>query len=162
MDIEVDVLISHENKTLKASLNIDTQDWQFCPIESVKDGLALIGVDVDRISNEREVKYDWGEIVADMTHTLGDLGEASAWMTMTMANTTATDPQSLMLSNLYRSFPVLNTCKPCPICSLDENEPIDMVLSALIPHLNDNHKWTREEIADWVEAFSEEIGISHD
>ena len=22
-----------------------------------------------------------------------------------------------------------------------------------IPHLNDEHKWTREQIADWVESY---------
>jgi hypothetical protein len=39
----------------------------------------------------------------------------------------------------------------CPACGLVQATSIQ------IPHLNDDHRWTRERIADWLEPF-EEIG----
>lgn len=38
---------------------------------------------------------------------------------------------------------------PCPYCHY-ENERWS--LDTMITHLNDNHRWTREKIADWVET----------
>lgn len=37
--------------------------------------------------------------------------------------------------------------RPCPACPR-ENFP---VIGQCISHLNDHHRWTREEIADWVQ-----------
>ncbi len=43
---------------------------------------------------------------------------------------------------------VLSTSGGCPAgCGLVG------AVGLLIPHLNDEHRWTRETIADWVEAF---------
>jgi hypothetical protein len=36
---------------------------------------------------------------------------------------------------------------PCPAC------PVDTKGTNLIPHLNDEHRWTREQIADFVETI---------
>lgn len=43
---------------------------------------------------------------------------------------------------------------PCPVnhCGCDES------VEALTMHLNDDHQWTREQIADFVERFEESIG----
>jgi hypothetical protein len=38
----------------------------------------------------------------------------------------------------------------CPVC-----EQLDVV-GRIIPHLNDDHRWTRERIADWVESIERE------
>jgi len=43
-------------------------------------------------------------------------------------------------------FTCLDTVKPCPV------EPCKkkLVLAAIIVHLNDDHLWSREQIAAWV------------
>lgn len=37
----------------------------------------------------------------------------------------------------------------CPVCRGITREG---VTCGMIPHLNDDHRWTREQIADWVEG----------
>ena len=44
---------------------------------------------------------------------------------------------------VYGIWPWVNKIKLCPVC---EKEPP----YAVIPHLNNIHRWTRERIADWV------------
>lgn len=51
-------------------------------------------------------------------------------------------------------------------CPAEECEELDGTLGSLIAHLNDEHEWTREAIADWVstvepaETTSAEISTS--
>lgn len=40
---------------------------------------------------------------------------------------------------------------PCPVLGCEH----DHVNHATIPHLNDDHRWTREQIADWVQAIED-------
>ena len=42
---------------------------------------------------------------------------------------------------------VMHSGAMCPVCA-----KLDQV-RRMIPHLNDDHKWTREQIATWVEAL---------
>lgn len=52
-------------------------------------------------------------------------------------------------SGLERRFPIVNTLPlKCPTCG--KTTPV------MLPHLNDDHKWTREEIADWVECIEQQ------
>jgi len=50
-------------------------------------------------------------------------------------------------------FPVLNETVKCPTC-LDSG-PLDKIIIGL----NDIHKWTREQIADWLESLDLDIEI---
>jgi hypothetical protein len=43
-------------------------------------------------------------------------------------------------------FHCLDTVKPCPVDGCKKR----IYLAALIVHLNDDHRWTREAIADWL------------
>lgn len=61
---------------------------------------------------------------------------------------------------ILKAFPLLaRDIVPCPACGLvpsgDEDDLADN-----ISHLNDNHRWTRERIADWVATIeaAQEIG----
>ena len=47
------------------------------------------------------------------------------------------------------AWPVLLTYATCPACG--EKNPA----GAIIMHLNDDHRWTREQIADWVQTVEE-------
>lgn len=42
---------------------------------------------------------------------------------------------------------VLRSVDPCPVCGESKR------ISELIPHINDAHRWTRTEIADWLEPI---------
>ena len=42
----------------------------------------------------------------------------------------------------------------CPECSTSRS------LSELIPHLNDRHRWTREQIANFVETLEQQAGLA--
>jgi hypothetical protein len=45
---------------------------------------------------------------------------------------------------------------PCPGCDLTE-----LYVRSVITHLNDQHRWTREQIADWVAEIEITIGPQH-
>ena len=47
----------------------------------------------------------------------------------------------------------------CPACALEPPATASapaMAVFRLIPHLNDDHRWTREQIADWVETIEQQ------
>lgn len=57
-------------------------------------------------------------------------------------------------TNMYRLFPIVATRAPrCPACS--EYDPRCRDICHLIAHLNDEHEWTRERIADFVESLEQ-------
>lgn len=51
---------------------------------------------------------------------------------------------NLMYVEARRRWPFLNEMQTCPAC----NGPEDALVT--LWHLNDQHHWTRERIADWV------------
>lgn len=55
---------------------------------------------------------------------------------------------------LMTVFPILRIADrvACPVC----HQPRGMFQLATIPHLNDDHLWTRERIADWVEQIEQQ------
>lgn len=150
MDIEVDVLISLENKTLRASVAISHEDWAFCPETATSNALKAISVDLDSIGKSKDIKFEWGDIVMDLTSTLDEskFENKSAFVTISLTEESngGVKDVDLMLRDLYDFFPVLQAGEAdCPACEST------WLLSSLIPHMNDNHKWSREEIADWLE-----------
>ncbi len=55
------------------------------------------------------------------------------------------------------------TVASCPACALEpppEATPPSMPLYRLIPHLNDDHRWSRGRIADFVELVEQRIDAS--
>ncbi len=52
---------------------------------------------------------------------------------------------------LLDRFPILKTVTDCPVCGPEANcrTTLNVVIAS---HLNDDHRWTRERIADWIEA----------
>lgn len=55
------------------------------------------------------------------------------------------------LSSLVPGFELMTAV--CPIC-LNQKK-----LSSQVIHLNDSHKWTREDIADWLETLDHDLRI---
>jgi hypothetical protein len=52
--------------------------------------------------------------------------------------------------NVAEIWPWLRTLfDPCPVCA-DVSRPSYYESFGVIPHLNNDHRWTREQIADWV------------
>lgn len=45
----------------------------------------------------------------------------------------------------------LNRIHPLPPCPVDGCSGVRITFLGTIAHLNDDHRWTRERIADWVE-----------
>lgn len=54
------------------------------------------------------------------------------------------------LMDLYSFLNVGENVHHCPACDAVETDAIDVIY-----HLNDQHRWTREAIADWVEKTFE-------
>ena len=52
---------------------------------------------------------------------------------------------------LHQAWPIMLLRVSCPACE----RPIDTIQHRMI-HLNDDHRWSRETIADWVEQFEKE------
>jgi hypothetical protein len=59
--------------------------------------------------------------------------------------------QAMLIYIPYNWHQLLIQDEACPECGL--RSP----MSRQIPHLNDEHRWTRERIADWIEPFEEKL-----
>lgn len=55
------------------------------------------------------------------------------------------------IPNNWRSLFVANAT--CPVCGRTQ------ALKRTVPHLNDDHKWTREQIADFVESLESSLEL---
>jgi hypothetical protein len=55
-----------------------------------------------------------------------------------------------LLAKLDKIFPILNKGVESPCCCFDGQKHS---IACIIPHLNDYHEWTREQIARWVRSF---------
>ena len=53
-------------------------------------------------------------------------------------------------STLSRSLPGVKEKATCPGC---KGNPTEVDIWSLVQHLNDTHRWTRNEIADWLETL---------
>lgn len=51
------------------------------------------------------------------------------------------------IATAHARFPVLATEATCPLCGYIRE------LDSIVAHLNDDHYWTREQIADFVETI---------
>jgi hypothetical protein len=60
------------------------------------------------------------------------------------------------LGTVRRKFSILRAPKfcPCPVPNCEDYK--DNSLTTIVGHLNDDHEWTRERIADWLETI--EVG----
>lgn len=59
-----------------------------------------------------------------------------------------------------RLFPYLETESKCPEAECTDESSVCDSLTNLIWHLNDYHYWTREQIADWLDAKEEKLGFT--
>ena len=68
------------------------------------------------------------------------------------------DTGTIVQRNLKKLFPALSKTAKCPKCSTSK-QSIFKTLDRMIIHLNDEHKWTREEVADWLESLDIDLGM---
>lgn len=61
--------------------------------------------------------------------------------------------------NLKKLFPALMEIVNCPVCGRLNNKHKQMSLDRMIIHLNDEHQWTREQVADWLESLDIDLGM---
>ena len=88
----------------------------------------------------------------DGIETVGSCALGAAFEALTGRSKAGT--YEYISKTLAAAFPALTRAEArCPMagdCAVDGTAP----LFDLIPHLNDDHGWTRERIADWVEAVT--------
>ncbi len=62
-----------------------------------------------------------------------------------------------------RMWPVLvQSPASCPACDLVLHGSDRLfAVGAIVVHLNDEHRWKREQIADWVESLEQRSGDTH-
>ena len=63
---------------------------------------------------------------------------------------------SIDVIGIYRRFPELHKTLPCPECDKSGYFGGMPTLEELITHMNDDHRWTREQIADWIDSLKPE------
>lgn len=62
------------------------------------------------------------------------------------------------LATLEKSIPGFREMKqPCPVSDCQGYDGKHIALHKTIIHLNDHHKWKREEIADWLETLDHDL-----
>lgn len=47
----------------------------------------------------------------------------------------------------------VHVARECPACGKPEKKGFGPNGLCLLPHLNDDHRWTRERIADWLDTL---------
>lgn len=57
----------------------------------------------------------------------------------------------------YDPIRILQKQVACPVCGIEAR-----TLRSIIVHLNDHHRWTREQIADWVEIQEQLVTVDID
>ena len=63
-----------------------------------------------------------------------------------------------ILGNASDIYPYLKDITKCPDCDLEAGIAPHDYTPSLLTHINDHHKWTREQIADWLYGYEESIG----
>lgn len=64
------------------------------------------------------------------------------------------------LTNLVPALRTLNVPAPCGLtCGWLPGETTRLTLAQTIVHLNDFHRWRREQIADWLETLSLDLTL---
>jgi len=53
-------------------------------------------------------------------------------------------------------YPYLKEPSTCPVSQCQDEDAVDM--TDVIIHLNDSHRWSRADIADWLEKEEEKLG----
>lgn len=100
----------------------------------------------------QELKATYGDMVAKMQAEIMTKMEQYIWNAPN-----APWPSSMAkehpLTGLVRLFPNLSAYSaPCPVCKTASGP-----LGRIIPHINDNHQWTREQIADWLDTLDVDL-----
>ncbi len=70
--------------------------------------------------------------------------------TLRLSNSAFPDFKSLEYKKLASKFPYLNLTVKHPVCNFQTS------LCSSIWSLNDEHDWTREQMADWIEKLENE------
>lgn len=60
---------------------------------------------------------------------------------------------------LLKMLPALNATANCPVFLSTSSCFFAADLQTVIIHLNDHHKWTREQIADWLETLDLDLSF---
>lgn len=63
-------------------------------------------------------------------------------------------------SQLSKQLPGVDAVVECPACTVKDSPPWEKKLWYIIQHLNDQHRWSREAIADFLDELPEEIDIT--
>jgi hypothetical protein len=94
--------------------------------------------------------------LSKMADTMGaEFAQAAEVMSKTVKQLTAIlEEQQLEKSpgQAITNHPTMATQIKCPKQGCGHNEPLNYI----IIHLNDRHKWTREQIADWLDTLDEQ------
>lgn len=129
------------------------EDWFTDPLESIKKAFCEEhDLRMEHWLEDRIVDVRWGEIVVDMTDDL-DVDGGRYWASVLLGEEPE-DPTGFDM--LADNFPVLiEHVEECPACE----DPVVMYLHSLVQHLNDDHEYTRLQIADWLEALDIDMEI---
>ena len=63
-------------------------------------------------------------------------------------------------ASLSKQLPGVDAIVVCPACTVTDSPPWEKSLWYIIQHLNDQHEWSRERIADFLDELPDEIDIT--
>jgi hypothetical protein len=104
-----------------------------------------------------------GRVLSVETHPHENENYTPSWQTCKYNPSVAYDPVvtkppyatgEKVLTTIARLVPDLERLGLCPACGLGSP------YNHLVMHLNDTHRWTREQIADWLETLDINININ--
>lgn len=171
MDMKVDVDIYLHGKRVAGYVSVSKDEWQADPFWAVLSSInSQYGLELTRFYNDKDIKVNWGEEVGrfdmDMTDTIDKdvIRTASAWMEVDITESgevSINDSEYViqMMKSLEKKFPVLRQQRGCHLCYPFHPEDHLEPLSTLVPHFNDLHEWSINEIADWLEEQDLDIQI---
>jgi hypothetical protein len=120
-------------------------------VEAFEDSLWVVFDELDNVHSQDDIQTKLTGVFSEddnENYFMAEQGDGeSAYVAAAQAN--------VMYDQLAKLFPALDKMIPHPI-----HDNVTVKLKDAIIHLNDVQKWTREEIADWLEELDLNITAS--
>lgn len=153
------LIFSYKNQTSKYQIPTEMLEASYHPsyvlddaLKSTKNWFNMLEKDVPI-----EINYD-GPKGSAMWHIIKDW--AQQFDTVSYNTQAITGSPKETTSQLSKQLPGVDAIVTCPACTVTDSPPWEKSLWYIIQHLNDQHEWSRERIADFLDELPDEIDIT--
>lgn len=154
------LIFCYKNQTSKYQIPTEMLEASYHPsyvlddaLKSTKNWFNMLEKDVPI-----EINYD-GPKGSAMWHIIKDWAQQFDTVSYNTQAITGS-PSSETTRSLSKQLPGVDAIVVCPACTVTDSPPWEKSLWYIIQHLNDQHEWSRERIADFLDELPDEIDIT--